>query len=169
MPNAELTNSPIVAAFRSKTPGSAERATKAGAIFPSGITHDSRRTLPYATYIARASGSRKWDVDGNEYVDYYGGHGALLLGHCHPDVTAAVQEQVSIGTHYGACHDAEIRWGALVKDMVPSAETVRFHLLGYRSKSNGHTLGTGIHRPAQACAVQAPFPRLARSCRFRGW
>lgn len=139
MPGIELTNSPIVAAFRSRTPGSAERSKEAGSIFPSGITHDSRRTLPYATYIDHAQGARKWDVDGNEYIDYYGGHGALLLGHSRAEVVEAVQVQVATGTHYGACHDAEIRWGSLVKEMVPCAETVRFtssgteaNLLGLR-------------------------------------
>ncbi len=126
MATADLTNSPMVSAFRNKTPGSEARAKEAAHIFPSGITHDSRRTLPYATYIERAEGSRKWDVDGNEYVDYYGGHGALLLGHGRAEVVAAVQAQMAIGTHYGACHDLEIQWGKLVKTMVPSAEIVRF-------------------------------------------
>jgi glutamate-1-semialdehyde 2,1-aminomutase len=65
-------------------------------------------------------GSRKWDVDGNEYVDYFGGHGALMLGHCHPQVTAAVAEQVQKGSHYGANHPLEIEWGKLVQELVPS-------------------------------------------------
>ena len=71
-------------------------------------------------------GSRKWDLDGHEYVDYAGGHGALLLGHNHPAVTAAVERQLRLGTHFGACHEAEIRWGALVQELIPSAERVRF-------------------------------------------
>ena len=81
MSSDQLTNSQIIVAYREKTPGSGERAAKARELFPSGITHDSRRTLPYAIYVDRAEGARKWDVDGNGYVDYYGGHGALLLGH----------------------------------------------------------------------------------------
>src|SRR3546814_2275541 len=71
-----LTNSPIEAAFRERTPGSAELATEAKTRFPSGITHDARHLKPYGVYVERASGPRKWDVDGNEYVDYFGGHGA---------------------------------------------------------------------------------------------
>ena len=69
---------------------------------PAGLTHDSRTLLPYPIYVARASGPRKWDVDGNEYVDYFGGHGALLLGHSHPAVIEAVKRQVELGTHYGS-------------------------------------------------------------------
>ena len=61
-------------------------------VFPSGITHDARHLSPYGIYVARADGSRKWDVDGNEYVDYFGGHGALLLGHNPPEMVAAVQQ-----------------------------------------------------------------------------
>src|ERR1041385_4786514 len=61
-------------------------------VFPSGVTHDIRFMRPFPIFVTHAKGSRKWDVDGNEYVDYFGGHGALILGHCHPQVTAAVTE-----------------------------------------------------------------------------
>ncbi|HAT35469.1 MAG TPA: aspartate aminotransferase family protein, partial [Rhodospirillaceae bacterium] len=126
MPDDFLTNSKIVAAYREKTPGSADCANEAREHFPSGLTHDSRRLRPYGLYVDRAQGSRKWDVDGNEYVDYFGGHGALLLGHNHPVVTAAVHDQVDKGTHYGSGHRLEIDWGGLVKDLLPCAEEVRF-------------------------------------------
>jgi glutamate-1-semialdehyde 2,1-aminomutase len=65
-------------------------------------------------------------VDGHEYVDYFGGHGALLLGHCAPDVVAAVQRQVTLGTHFGSAHELELRWAELIKSLVPGAERVRF-------------------------------------------
>src|SRR3546814_15187186 len=79
-----LTSSPIEAAFRERTPGSAELATEAKTRFPSGITPDARHLKPYGVYVERASGPRTWDVDGNEYVDYFGGPGDLLLGPAHP-------------------------------------------------------------------------------------
>jgi glutamate-1-semialdehyde 2,1-aminomutase len=106
--------------------GSAALYEKAKATFPSGVTHDARYAKPFPIYVTRAAGSRKWDVDGNEYVDYYGGHGALILGHCHPAVTQAVVEQAQKGTHYGACHELEVEWGQLVQQIVPSAEAVKF-------------------------------------------
>ena len=130
MPDSSLTNSKIVAAYREKTPGSAARAEQAREIFPSGITHDSRKTDPYGIYVARAEGSRKWDVDGNEYVDYFGGHGALILGHNHPTVMAAVHGQLDLGTHFGASHELEVEWGDLIQQLVPSAEKVRFTASG---------------------------------------
>lgn len=100
-----------------------ERATR---LFPDGVTHDIRRQLPFPLYATGAAGSRKRDVDGNEIVDYVMGHGALLLGHQHPQITAAVVEQAGRGTHYGASHESEIRWGELVVQLVPSAEKLRF-------------------------------------------
>ena len=72
----------------------------------------------------------KWDPDGHEYVDYAGGHGALLLGHNPPAVVAAVEQQLARGTHYGACHELELRWGQLVQRLMPSAERVRFTASG---------------------------------------
>ena len=84
-------SSPIVEAYRQRTPGSASLFEEARTMFPSGVTHDSRFLQPYGIYATKALGSRKWDVDDNEYVDYSGGHGALLLGHSHPEVSAAVQ------------------------------------------------------------------------------
>ena len=113
--------------------GSAELYEQAKETFPSGVTHDSRYAKPFPIYVTRAAGSRKWDVDGNEYVDYYGGHGALMLGHCHPAVTQAVIEQAQKGTHYGACHELEVKWGQLIQQIVPSAEAVKFTSSGTES------------------------------------
>jgi glutamate-1-semialdehyde 2,1-aminomutase len=126
MPDTLTTNSPIIAAYRATTPGSAAAAEKAARLFPSGITHDSRYLEPYGIYVTRAKGPRKWDVDGNCYVDYFGGHGALLLGHCHPQVVEAVTQQIERGTHFGASHETEIAWAEWVLKLIPSAERVRF-------------------------------------------
>ncbi len=130
MPDTNLSNSAIIAAYRERTPRSAALAEEAAALLPSGVTHDSRYQKPYGIYIDRASGPRKWDVDGNEYVDYFGGHGALLLGHNDPRVLAAMQEALAKGTHFGANHATEVRWAGLTRRLVPSAERVRFTASG---------------------------------------
>lgn len=119
-------NSGILAAYRGRTPRSAALAETAQALMPSGIAHDSRHVDPYGIYIDRAFGPHKWDVDGNRYVDYFGGHGALILGHCHPDVTASVTAALARGTQFGASHGAEIAWAQAIQRLVPSAERVRF-------------------------------------------
>jgi glutamate-1-semialdehyde 2,1-aminomutase len=107
-------------------PGSRHLAGRAAAVLPNGVTHDSRYLRPFQVAVDRAAGPRKWDVDGNEYVDYVMGHGALLLGHNHPRVLEAVAAQVQRGTHYGASHELEVRWAEEVVRLVPSAEVVRF-------------------------------------------
>jgi glutamate-1-semialdehyde 2,1-aminomutase len=113
-----------------RTPRSAALYAEACRILPAGLTHDSRMTSPYPIYVERAEGARKWDVDGNEYVDYFGGHGALLFGHCHAPMVAAVQRQAALGTHWGASHELELRWAERVQRLVPSAERVRFTASG---------------------------------------
>lgn len=117
-------------AFRKKFPRSAQLYERSRKAIAGGITHDSRNFAPFPIYIDRAEGSRKWDVDGNELVDHWMGHGSLLLGHNHERVKAAVAEQLAKGTHYGACHELEVQWAEQIAGMVPSAEWVRFTMSG---------------------------------------
>ncbi|HEY1190870.1 MAG TPA: aminotransferase class III-fold pyridoxal phosphate-dependent enzyme [Gemmata sp.] len=116
----------LVERYYAEFAGSKQRFDTAKGLFPTGVTHDARMMDPFPVYIARAKGAHKWDVDGHQLVDYFVGHGSHLLGHCPDDVVQAVQEQMGRGTHPGACHDAEIEWGQLVRTLVPSAERVRF-------------------------------------------
>ena len=103
-----------------------ELAKHAGQIFPDGVTHDGRHADPFPIYIDRTKGSKKWGVDNREFIDYWAGHGSLLLGHGHPAIVEAVRNQMERGTHYGACHPLELEWACIVTDLIPSAERVRF-------------------------------------------
>ena len=114
-------------------PGSAQRYAKAKDIFPDGVTHDGRRLEPFPIYATHGLGPHKWDVDGNRIIDYWTGHGSMILGHSHPEIVAAVSEQMGKGTHLSASSDLEVQWGQLVKDLIPSAERVRFHSSGTES------------------------------------
>ncbi|KPV47227.1 hypothetical protein SE17_42640, partial [Kouleothrix aurantiaca] len=116
--------------YQRRHPGSAERYARAGAIIPNGVTHDGRFVAPFPLYVERSAGAHKWDVDGNELIDFVTGHGALLLGHAHPAIVAAVAGQMARGTHYGAEHDLELRWAELVMGMFPSIERLRFTASG---------------------------------------
>lgn len=99
-------------------------------IFPSGVTHDGRFLFPFPIYVNRSEGAKKWDVDGHEYIDYWMGHGSLILGHRHPDVVEALHRQIDRGAHYGACHEMEVKWGEKILELIPSAEKVRFTASG---------------------------------------
>ncbi len=112
--------------FVQKHPESKKFYQRAVAAIPRGVTHDVRYMKPYPLYVTRAAGSKKWDIDGNEIIDYAMGHGALILGHSHPGVVEAVSEQIQRGTHYGAGHELEIEWGERICNLVPSAEQVEF-------------------------------------------
>ena len=76
--------------------------------------------------IDRAAGSRLWDADGREYIDYICSWGALILGHAHPDVVAAVADQAARGTSYGMTSPLEIELGERIARAVPSIERIRF-------------------------------------------
>ncbi len=113
-----------------RNPRSRQFFEKATESIAGGFTHYARQFLPFPLYIERCSGSRKWDVDGHEYVDFWMGHGALLLGHGHPVVLEAIQEQLPKGTHLGGESPLAIEWAELICSMVPSAERVRFTQTG---------------------------------------
>src|SRR5437764_3571607 len=117
-------------AFRKRFARSGELYQRSREAIAGGITHDSRNFVPFPIYIDHAEGSRKWDVDGNELIDHWMGHGSLLLGHNHRQITAAVAEQLSKGTHYGACHALEVAWAEQIARLIPSAELVRFTMSG---------------------------------------
>jgi glutamate-1-semialdehyde 2,1-aminomutase len=121
-----ITNSPIIAAYVARTPRAAERHREALTRFPGGIVHDARHMRPYGIAAERAKAARKWDIDGHEYVDYCGGHGALLLGHGHPEVVAAIHAQVDRGLHFATPNGHELDWARLVQQLIPSAGLVRF-------------------------------------------
>jgi len=122
--------STILEQYIATHPGSAERYREAVGIFPGGVTHDNRYAEPFPLYITHGQGSRKWDVDGHEYIDYVSGHGALILGHSHPAIADAVAEQIRRGTHLGACTDEEVRWARAIMNLMPAIERVRFHSSG---------------------------------------
>src|SRR5262245_16815670 len=103
---------------------------KAKGLFPNGVTHDLRHLEPFPVYVDRAEGAYKWDVDGHKLIDYWAGHGALMLGHSHPVVVEAVRRQMGRATHPGACHELEIEWAQWVRRLVPSAGRMRFTASG---------------------------------------
>ncbi len=162
--DSSQTNSEIVADYKARTGKSAALFERAHKVLPSGITHDARYLDPYSIHVSRAAGPRKWDVDGNEYVDYFGSHGAMLLGHSHPAVIEAVKRQIELGTHYGSSHELEVRWAELVCELTPCAERVRFTASGTEGLAHGDPSRARPHGQGQDPPLPRPLPRLARPC-----
>ncbi len=88
-------------AFRRRTRKSARAWEAAKRFIPSGVSSNYRLVDPYPLYVRRAKGSRLWDADGNEYVDFNMAFGALVAGHSHPILAKAMRERVSNGTIFG--------------------------------------------------------------------
>lgn len=119
-------NATILERYLAKTPGSEALARAARAVLPGGIVTDTRFFDPYGIYVERAAGAHKWDVDGNDYLDFFGGHGANILGHSHAVLVAAVSEAVRRGVQFAANQPLEVSLAAEVLRHFPSAQRLRF-------------------------------------------
>lgn len=112
--------------YVSKTLRSKALYKRAKRVLPGGVSYGIRYFEPYPFYAAKAKGSKLYDVDGNEYIDFWLGHTALILGHSPPQIVEAVKKQLENGTIYGTSHETEIALAEQVIKMVPNAEMVRF-------------------------------------------
>ena len=107
------------ARLRERTARSGEYFERAKVVMPSGVPSSFQRNDPWPTYLERGAGSRVWDVDGNEYVDFHNGFGVMCVGHANPVVAAAVKARMDLGTHFAAPTEGSIivaeelrrRWG----------------------------------------------------------
>ena len=112
--------------YESRTAGSKALWEKARKVMPMGTASNSRMYDPYPLFIARAEGSRVWDVDGNEYIDHNLSFGALVVGHRHPVVMGAVDAQLSAGTMYGMSHAVESDLAEEICRRYPFLDRARF-------------------------------------------
>lgn len=94
-------------------------------------------------FIDRAKGSKLWDIDGNEYIDYVGSWGPMILGHAHEDVLSALNETMAKGTSFGAPTLLETMLAEQVKKMMPSIDTVRMVNSGTEATMSALRLARG--------------------------
>jgi glutamate-1-semialdehyde 2,1-aminomutase len=105
-----------------------DRACK---VIPSGVTSSFRAfQRPVPLFIHHGRASRLYDVDGNEYIDYALGHGPLILGHCHPEIVAAVESQVKRGSAFGCQHELEAEVAKQMLNALGWADRVVFSNTG---------------------------------------
>ena len=103
---------------------------KAKKLIPGGVNSPVRAFEPYPFFTKYAKGSRIFDVDGHEYIDYCMGYGPLILGHAPPRIIEAVKGQLEKGTLYGTPTEKEVELAELIRKLVPSAEMVRLVTTG---------------------------------------
>jgi glutamate-1-semialdehyde 2,1-aminomutase len=115
--------------FRNNTGASAKTFERAVKVMPNGVPSSFQENDPWPIYIVRGSGSRVWDVDGNEYTDFHNGFGVMAIGHANPTVGAAVKARIDEGTHFAAPTDGSI---AVAEEL-----TRRFGLSQWRFNNSG--------------------------------
>jgi glutamate-1-semialdehyde 2,1-aminomutase len=114
-----------LATFEARTPGSKAALKRAQPRMPLGVASNFRSYEPWPLFVKDAKGSHIHDPDGNEYIDFNLCFGALMAGHCHPAVVAAVQERLVTGTMYGMPHSLEYDLAEEICQRFP-VEQVRF-------------------------------------------
>ena len=95
-------------------------------------------------FFSRAQGSRVWDADGHEYIDYVGSWGPAILGHAHPGTVKAVQDAAANGLSFGAPTEAELRIATRIAELVPSIEKVRLVSSGTEATMSAIRLARGF-------------------------
>lgn len=130
-------------------PGCSQTFSKAPSQFVQGVA---------PVFLERGEGSRVWDVDGNDYIDYSMALGAVILGHSYPAVTEAVKRQLSEGPIFSLPHPLEVEVSELLVDHFPCAEMVRFG-------KNGSDATSGAVRLARAYTGR----EVVACCGYHGW
>ena len=98
----------------------------------------------YPIFMERGSGSRIYDIDGNEYIDWMMAFGALPLGHAHPEVVEAIREAATTGSHFATATPVEIEVAEMIQKIVPNAERVRFANTGTEAMMAAIRLARGV-------------------------
>jgi glutamate-1-semialdehyde 2,1-aminomutase len=86
--------------FRRARPRSKQLWNEARQVMPRGVPSSFQDASPQPVFMEKGKGSRVWDVDGNEYVDFHNGFGVMVVGHAHPKIVEAVRRQIALGSHF---------------------------------------------------------------------
>ncbi|MGH9315322.1 MAG: aspartate aminotransferase family protein [Vicinamibacterales bacterium] len=129
--------------YQERTPRSRELQQRARRVLPLGVESNFRFFSPYPIYIDHAEGPRVWDVDGNEYLDYALGFGALMAGHAHPLVVRAIARQAARGLMYGMPHQPLVELAELLAAR-HGLDMIRFTNSGTEATMHALRLARGV-------------------------
>jgi glutamate-1-semialdehyde 2,1-aminomutase len=116
---------------------------KAKKLIPGGVNSPVRAIKPYPFYVSSADGSKITDIDGNEFIDCCMAHGPEILGHNHPLIREAIQEQLQNGWIYGAPTEIEVKLAEMITAFYRSMDMVRFVSTGTESTMSALRLAKG--------------------------
>lgn len=117
--------------YKKSTPKSERLFDRARHLFPGGISHNLRtfamdRCGAYPPFMTRGEGSHIWDVDGNQYVDWWMTHYAQILGHNNAIVKTAIEQHLDKGLHLGAVNEHQVALGEMIQSAIPTLSQMRF-------------------------------------------
>jgi glutamate-1-semialdehyde 2,1-aminomutase len=136
---------------------SKELFERAARYMPGGVSSPVRAYTPYPFFTTRAKGSRIYDVDGREYIDYCLAYGPLVLGHGNEEVKNAVSEQLKNGWLYGTPHEKEIELAKKIITHYPSIEMVRYVNTGSEATMAGIRLARGFKERDKIVKIEGGF------------
>ena len=141
--------------YEERTQASKRMFEEARRYLPGGVSYSIRYFEPYPVYVSAARGQRIRDLDGNEYTDYWMGHGALIMGHGYRPVIEAAVSQLQDYAHVGFPHEWEVRLAMQVSRMVESVEMIRF-------------TNSGTEAAMYACRLARAYTRRKVVAKFEG-
>jgi len=144
---------------------------RAERVIPGGVDSPARAFKSVGgdpPIIVRGSGSRMWDADGNEYIDYVGSWGPLILGHGHAHVVAAIERATRDGASFGASTQSEAELAELVVEAMPSVEMVRFVSSGTEATMSAIRLARGYTKRDRIIKFEGCYHGHADSLLVKG-
>ena len=126
-----------------------------------GVASSWQDSPPHAIYVDHGEGNRLWDIDGNEYLDFHLGYGAMVVGHAHPKIVEAIEEQAPRGTHFAQpTKDLDVI-GENLADRFDAAALALLQL-GHGGHARGRAPDARQHRPRHADQDRGHLPRSPR-------
>ncbi|TDA29995.1 MAG: glutamate-1-semialdehyde-2,1-aminomutase [Archaeoglobi archaeon] len=126
-------------------------------LMPGGVSSPVRAFKPNPFYVSKAAGSKLFDVDGNEFIDYCLAYGALILGHANPEVKDALKEQLERGWLYGTPIELEVKYAKLIRKFYPSIEMLRFVNTGSEATMSALRLARGFTGKDKIVKIEGSF------------
>ncbi|ONI37934.1 glutamate-1-semialdehyde 2,1-aminomutase [Candidatus Epulonipiscium fishelsonii] len=116
----------LIKEYKDFTPTSSKLHKQAMTVLPGGVSANIKYFAPYPIFMKSAKGAYLTDVDDNDYIDYLGSYGPLILGHCNPIIEETMKEQFEKGILYGTPSEVEYEFAKKIQQFYPSIEMLRY-------------------------------------------
>uniref|UniRef100_A0A7J3M3Q9 Glutamate-1-semialdehyde 2,1-aminomutase n=1 Tax=Archaeoglobus fulgidus TaxID=2234 RepID=A0A7J3M3Q9_ARCFL len=136
---------------------SKELYSEAIGLMPGGVSSPVRAFKPHPIYVAKAKGSKLYDVDGNEFIDYCMAFGALILGHANEELKKEIKNKLEEGWIYGTPIELEVEYAKLIRKHFPSIEMLRFVNTGSEATISALRVARGFTGKEKIVKIEGSF------------